>query len=128
MESGMQANQNPALTPGALDAKAFAIGVLSVTACVLFVGFILATLSPVPAYGVGQSDRAGDYIMLTQQLSTSQEGVIVIDAAAQRMSLYAYDYSLRRLNLIHSNFPLERLPGADRKIEAPDSSSDDRKP
>ncbi|MFO0837754.1 MAG: hypothetical protein U1D55_04450 [Phycisphaerae bacterium] len=105
---------NANTTPTPLDAKTFAIGILSVTACILLVGFILATLTPSPAYAIGQSDRAGDYLMFTQQLSTSQEGVVVIDAAAQRMSLYAYDYSLRRLNLVHSNFPLDRLPGAAR--------------
>lgn len=102
----------PAPGPHAsLDTKTFAIGVLSITACVLFVGWLLVTLTPTPALATGQLDRGGDYIMVTQQLSNSQEGVIIIDAASQRMSLYAMDINQKTIRTLQLNVPLDRLPG-----------------
>ena len=35
--------------------------------------------------------------MLTQQISSSQEGIVVIDLVAQRMAIYGFDYSRRQL-------------------------------
>jgi HAMP domain-containing protein len=82
--------------PSSLDTRTFAIGVLSVTACVLFVGLLLVQPSN-PARAIGMNDRSGDYILVTQQLTTSTEGVVVVDAAAQAMLLYGYDYSRKSL-------------------------------
>jgi hypothetical protein len=93
-----------------IDGKTFAIGILSVTACVLFVGLLMVTTQP--AYGIGQSDRGGDYIMLTQQLTNSQEGIIIIDAASRQMTLYALNGSNRQLQILHQNIPLDELPGS----------------
>ena len=98
-------------TPG-VDGRTFAIGILSVTACVLLVGYLLLAMQPAPAYATGQVDRGGDYILATQQLSNSQEGVIVIDTAARRMSLYILDMNQHRIRPIHLNIPLSRMPGA----------------
>ncbi len=95
-----------------IDSKTFAIGVLSITACTLFVGLLMVTMQPRPAYGIGQLDRGGDYIMLTQQLTNSQEGVVVIDAASRQMTLYAFNGSSKQLQILHSNIPLDQLPGA----------------
>jgi hypothetical protein len=91
-----------------LDGKTFAIGVLSITACILFVGFLLVTLSPAPAYAIGQSDRGGDYIMLTQQLTTSNEGVVLVDAASKRLILYAFDYNKKSIELL-DGYALDNL-------------------
>lgn len=102
--------------PRMLDGKSFAIGILSVTACVLFVGFII--LSQTPAYGIGMNDRGGDYIMLTQQLSTTSEGVVVIDAAAKQMIVYQFDYNNKSLNILRA-VPLGELPKPQRDREAP---------
>jgi hypothetical protein len=60
-----------------LDARTFVIAVLGVTACVLFVGLIL--VSQPAAYATSMIDRGGDYIMLTQRLSNSRDGVVIID-------------------------------------------------
>jgi len=103
--------------PPGLDGKLFAIGVLSITACILFVGLMLITLQP--AYGIGQSDRAGDYLMLTQQLTNSQEGVVVIDAASRLMTLYAFNAANRQLQVLQANIPLSELPGPQRTRPAP---------
>jgi hypothetical protein len=99
-----------------VDGQTFAIGVLSVTACVLFVGLLLLMVQPPqPAYAMAMNDRGGDYILCTQQLSTSTEAVIVIDAAAKRMIVYAFDYNNRTLEILEG-IPLDRLP---RPREAP---------
>lgn len=100
-------------TQTAIDGKALAIGVLSITACILFVGILMVTMMPASAYAIGQSDRAGDYIMLTQQLSSSQEGVIVIDAASRQMTLYALNISNKQFQVLQQNIPLTQLPGAE---------------
>ncbi|GMU81413.1 MAG: hypothetical protein IT450_18835 [Phycisphaerales bacterium] len=106
-------NPAPQAAPAAtLDARTFAIGILSVTACILFVGLVLVLSTPRPAFATGQNDRGGDYIMLTQQLSNSVEGIVVIDAASKRMSLYALNVGNKRLDILQRNVPLERLPGS----------------
>lgn len=97
---------------GTIDTRMFAIGVLSITACILFVGLLMVTMQPAPAYGIGQTDRAGDYIMLTQQLTNSQEGVVIVDAASRQMTLYALNGSNKQLQVLHANIPLDGLPGA----------------
>lgn len=102
--------QNQAQTT--VDGKALAIGVLSITACILFVGLLLVAAQPTPAYGIGQTDRGGDYIMVTQQLTNSQEGVVVIDAASRQMTLYALNGSTKQLQVLHANIPLNELPGS----------------
>ncbi|MBL8879245.1 MAG: hypothetical protein JNG88_09005 [Phycisphaerales bacterium] len=93
-----------------LDTHTFAIGVLGVTACVLFVGLVLTISQPKAALATGQTDRAGDYIMLTQQLTTSQEGIVVVDGAADRLILYAFDFNNKRLEML-DGMELARLRG-----------------
>lgn len=104
----------PATRGGPLDARTFAIGVLSVTACILFVGLLVVTLiAPQRAMGIGQLDRGGDYIMLTQQVANNYETVIVIDAAAKRLNVYGLDIGnpQKNLRILQRNIPLDRLPG-----------------
>lgn len=95
-----------------IDSKVFAIGVLSITACVLFVGLLMVAAQPTVAYGIGQTDRGGDYIMVTQQLTNSQEGVVIIDAASRQMTLYALNGATKQLQVLHPNIPLDQLPGS----------------
>jgi hypothetical protein len=80
-----------------LDGKSLAIGVLSVTATVLFTAFLLLTTLTKPAQAIGIGDSGGDYKMLTQQITSSQEGIVVIDLASGRMILYGFDFSRRQL-------------------------------
>ncbi|MBU0638250.1 MAG: hypothetical protein KKB50_05240 [Planctomycetes bacterium] len=97
-----------------LDGKTFAIGVLSITACILFVGFLLLSLTPPTAHAIGQSDRGGDYIVLTQQLTSSNEGLIILDAASKRMILYGFDYNKKAFAIL-DGYALDNLrkPRAD---------------
>lgn len=80
-----------------IDNRSLAIGVLSITAVILFVGFLLVTLTPRQAQAGNMNDRSGDYIMTTQSLSSSREGVLILDAAAKVMVLYAYDQPAKEL-------------------------------
>ena len=114
---------NPVQTP--LDRSSLAIGVLSVTAAGLLVGWLLLAFAPQSAQAIGQSDRGGDYVMLTQQISTSQEGVVVVDAASKRMLMYAFDFNNKNLVLL-DGFDLGRLRGA--AAEEPEAGRDRRKP
>ncbi len=98
-----------------IDEKSLAIGVLAVTACVLFVGLLLVGSQPRAAMAIGQNDSSGDFKMLTQQVSNSTEVLVVIDAASQRMNLYRLDFSRRELQLVQPNIPLDQLPGNERR-------------
>ncbi len=75
-------------TPRPLDRQSFAIGILSITASVFFVGFLLLVLTPRPAEAARMNASAGDYLMATQSISNTRELIVVIDAAAQRMISY----------------------------------------
>ena len=97
-------------SPTTIDGQTFGIGVLSVTACVLLVGLLLVSMqAPTPAYGIGTSDRGGDYIMITQQVSNTTEGVVVIDAAAKQLIVYAFDYNSKSLEILEQ-VSLDLLP------------------
>ena len=96
--------------PAQIDNRSLAIAVLSVTACILLVGLLVVTSLPSTAHAIGQTDRSGDYIMLTMQLTNSQEGVIIVDAASRQMSMYALNGANKRLQLIHGNIDLNTLP------------------
>ena len=56
-----------------MDTKNFAIGVLSTTAVVLFVGLILIHTRPQPAYGNAMNAQGGDYVLITGQLQRNEE-------------------------------------------------------
>ncbi|NLG41815.1 MAG: hypothetical protein GX547_01090 [Phycisphaerae bacterium] len=100
--------QVAAIHTTSLDGKSLAIGVLSVTAAVFLTAFLLLTTLAKPAQAVGMVDAGGDYKMLTQQISSSQEGIVVIDLAVQRMAIYGFDYSRRQLMPL-SGFELKDL-------------------
>ncbi len=95
-------------TTTTVDGKLFAIGILSVTACILFVGFLLLSMTPTSALAQGQIDRGGDYIMLTQQISQSVEGIIIIDAASKRLVIYEFDIN-RKSIVAKAPLRLDRL-------------------
>jgi hypothetical protein len=102
----MNANQTQAI-----DGKTFAIGVLTVTACILFIGFLLVGNAAIrPAYGFAMNDRGGDYILMTQQLSNSNESLVVIDAAAKRMIVYVFDYNDKALEILTPPVDLSQMP------------------
>jgi len=90
-----------------------AIGTLSITAVVLLVGMLVVTLIQDRASALGLSDRGGDYIILTMQFNRGTENIVLTDAAAKRLNVYAFDLSTKRLEIWASKH-LDQLPrGAD---------------
>lgn len=89
-----------------------AIGVLTVTAVVLFVGTVLSTAgSNNEAMAFGQLDRGGDYILLTGQFTENHEVLYVTDAAARRLNVYSYVASTRQF-VLWDSVDLSRMPGS----------------
>ena len=82
-----------------IDTKNFTIGVLSVTAAILFLGVVLLSQLPT-AYAIGQTAKGGDYVVSTGQYSNSLEVVYILDAAASKVIAYAYDSNRKRLEQI----------------------------
>ena len=101
--------QNSSLS---LDGRTIAIGVLSLTASVLFVGLMLLTAQPRTAQASGMIDRGGDYIMSTIRVDSNVEALMVLDSAARRLNVYLADTNRKKLTLVQNNIPLEKMPGA----------------
>lgn len=75
-----------------MDTRNFIIGILSVTATILFVGLVLvSTLTSSPALAFGQNDRGGDYVVATGQLDRAVELLYVLDAAVPSLAIYRFD-------------------------------------
>ena len=74
-----------------MQSKDLAIGVLSTTAVILFVGLILLNAQPQPAYASGMGDRGGDYIAVSGAMWAQQELVYVFNTAENKMMVYRYD-------------------------------------
>ena len=82
-----------------MNAKDLAIGVLSTTAVILFVGLILLHAQPATVRASGMLDRGGDYIMLTGELWEQEELVYVIDAGTSRMIAYRYNRTNKQIEV-----------------------------
>ena len=82
-----------------MDSKNLAIGVLSTTAVILFVGLLVVQTRPEPAYAFGMNAQGGDYLLTTGQLQSSEELLYVIDARLQRLILYRFDINREQIKL-----------------------------
>jgi hypothetical protein len=80
------------------DNQNLTIGVLTITGVVLLVAVLLggSGLSR-QAQAIGQTDRGGDYILVTSQYSPQNEVVFITDAAARRVNMYSYDSTQREI-------------------------------
>lgn len=107
-------NPNPPSNPVGLisrDSEPLAIGVLSITAVILLVGILVVTTVNDRALAVGQTDRGGDYIVLGVQFNNGTETVAITDAAAQKVNIYGFDLSSKRI-AIWTSQDLKRLQAA----------------
>ncbi len=95
------------VSPGSLDGQSMAIGGLIFSAVAMFA--FLLTGAPQSAVAVGQADRAGDFKVLTQEVSNSRELLVIVDAAAKRLLYYEYDISRKQLEIV-DQIPLGELP------------------
>ena len=86
-----------------MNGKDFTIGVLSVTAVVLLVGFLLLqAIPPQPAMASGQGGVVGEYVASTEQVDEYCEVVTILDTATQRMNFYMLDLSTNQLAPLQS--------------------------
>lgn len=84
-----------------MSGKDFAIGVLTITATILFTGIVLMTsLKPEPAMAFGQTAMSGDYQLTTAQVDEITEVIYVLDAALQRLNLYGLNPDTNQIELI----------------------------
>jgi hypothetical protein len=91
------------------NSKNFAIGMLSVTAVVLFVGLVIVQhVSPPPAYASGQGGITGDYVVSTARLDSTTEVLFVADTVAQEMNMYAFIPAAGAIELVQK-FDLRAL-------------------
>jgi hypothetical protein len=100
-------NTNETKAPA--DNKSLTIGVLSVTAVLLFAALmIVQSVSTPQAMAFAQTAESGDYLVATGQFQTSHELVYVLDAAVERLIAYGYDYNQKRIRVVDT-FDLRRL-------------------
>ncbi len=75
-----------------MNGKDFAIGVLSVTAVILFTGLVLIqAVSPQAAQAGAISTHAGEYVITTCRLDENTELVVILDTISQKMNVYGID-------------------------------------
>ncbi|MBI1826999.1 MAG: hypothetical protein HY287_01605 [Planctomycetes bacterium] len=92
----------PTPTAGSPIARSeFAIGVLSVTAVVLFVSLLLVQSTPRSALGNGMASYGGSYAMGVGTLSIADEDALyIIDNATQKMIAYRFDPARNQINVM----------------------------
>lgn len=98
-----------------MNSKDLAIGVLSVTAVIMFAALVIVqSLAPQSAMAYSQSASAGDFLVSTSQLDDTAELVIIVEAAAQRMNVYGLNVPLGQIELIQQIDlgPLQRAAAA----------------
>lgn len=84
-----------------MNSKDLAIGVLSVTAVILFAAIIIVqSVAPSSAMAYAQNGGAGDFLLTTAQLDDTAELVIAVDAFSQRMNVYGFNVQLGQIELI----------------------------
>ncbi|HOA74558.1 MAG TPA: hypothetical protein PL151_09725 [Phycisphaerae bacterium] len=84
-----------------MNSKDMAIGVLSVTAVVLFSALVIVqTLAPQSAMAFAQTSSSGDFLITTSQLDDTAELVVIVEAAAQRMNVYGFNVPVGQIELI----------------------------
>jgi len=91
-----------------MDSKNLAIGVLTVTATILFVGLVIVnSIDAPPAYGFGQAMQGGDYLVVTGQQRSERELLYVIDAGGRTERLAAYVFDRDRGQLVMASPPID---------------------
>lgn len=84
-----------------LTTKDFAIGVLSITAVILFTAILLLNaFEPRTAMAFGQTDRTTGYTMSTAQLDGTTELLLVLSERTQRMNVYAFNKVTGRIDIL----------------------------
>ena len=94
-----------------MSGKDFVIGVLSVTAVILLTGLVIIhAVRPEPALAFGQSASAGGYLVTTSQLNPDAELLLILDTAAEKMSVYAFNVQLGRVEMLQPPIAIDKVP------------------
>ncbi len=84
----------------ATDPRNFAIGVLSTTACVLFVGLVLLQAMPRQSEAAGVTESSGNYTITVGVASIDDEEIVyVINNREQKMIAYRFDANRKTIVL-----------------------------
>jgi hypothetical protein len=85
-----------------MDTRNFAIGVLSITAMILFVGLLVmhAQAPAAHASGMTASDRGGNYSFTVGRINPNEEWLYVIDSRRARLVVYRYNGMQRQIDLV----------------------------
>jgi hypothetical protein len=78
-----------------MDKKTFSIGILSITAVVLFAAQFL----PVRNAEAATSSSGNQYQMVTARVQQGGEGLYIVDNRTQLMGVFTWDGSARRVQL-----------------------------
>ena len=109
------------------DNRTLAIATMSITAVILLVANIMLPNSAMQqAQAIGQTDRGGDYIVVTGQFTNSTELVYVTDAATHRLVAYSFDFNQGAIRLWDWH-DLGRELGRGAKRDDDDRGNDRRK-
>ncbi len=83
-----------------MDNKNFAIGILSTTATILFVGLVVIHTRPAPVLADGMTTRGGDYDMTVGAIDRRDEELVyVINAPQQRMIAYRFNPNTNQIDV-----------------------------
>lgn len=84
-----------------MDKRDFAIGILSTTAVVLFVGLLIVQSQPPPVRADGMTVMGGGYVMTVgKSAPTDEELVYIIHAGTDRMLSYRLDTTSRTIQRV----------------------------
>ena len=90
--------------------KNLTIGILSVTAAILFVGLILVnSLAPSAQAASGPGSLSGDYMLANGQFKVDEELFYLIDSQSEQMVVYRFDTRTRQAFGPTQSIDLQRL-------------------
>ena len=94
-----------------MSTKDLAIGVLSVTAAILLTGLVIIhAVRPEPALAFGQNAAGGGYLVTTSQLNPDAELLLILDTAAAKMNVYAFNVQLGRVDMLQPPIAIDKVP------------------
>jgi len=95
----LSTQSNPALPP--LDRRDLTIGVLAITATILFACLLILGRQPAPAYADGMSVSGGDYVVAVgSALMADEDYVYVLDVPLERIIAYRFDAQNRQIDIV----------------------------
>ena len=84
-----------------MDSKNFAIGILSTTAVILFVGLVIINTRPEPAFASGMTAAGGGYqLTVGNDGDNDQELLYIVNASTQRLIVYRFDLAKNQIQII----------------------------